>query len=66
MEQSKIPLVVGSNIFMRTEGIPRDEEVKVHLVGLRRVVGSKRNGQIGEFVSLAMVVGSKWRLMPRS
>jgi hypothetical protein len=30
--------VMGGKIFVRAECIPRDEEVKVNLVGLRRVV----------------------------
>jgi hypothetical protein len=38
-------MVVGGKIFMTAEGISRDEEVEVKLVGL------------------AMVVGSKWRLV---
>ncbi|MCI88173.1 hypothetical protein A2U01_0109459, partial [Trifolium medium] len=38
-------MVVGGMIFMRAEGIPREEEEEVMLAGL------------------AMVVGSKWRLV---
>jgi hypothetical protein len=37
----EIPMVVGGKIFMRAEGISRDEEVEVKLVGLEMVVGSK-------------------------
>jgi hypothetical protein len=49
------------------EGIPRDEEVVVHLVGLRRVVGCKRKNQTEKLESKTMdVVGSKWRLVSRS
>ncbi|MCI46351.1 hypothetical protein A2U01_0067591, partial [Trifolium medium] len=59
-------MVAGYKIFMRAEGIPRDEEEEVYLVGLRRVVGCKREVQIGKLVILAMGVGSKWRLVSRS
>jgi hypothetical protein len=37
----KNPMVVGGKIFMRAEGILRDEEVEVQLVVLAKVVGSK-------------------------
>ncbi|WJX12785.1 hypothetical protein P8452_03241 [Trifolium repens] len=37
---TKNPMVVGAKIFMRAEGIPRDEE-EVILVVLAMVVGSK-------------------------
>ncbi|MCI92370.1 hypothetical protein A2U01_0113666, partial [Trifolium medium] len=50
-------MVAGYKIFMRTEGIPRDEEGKVYLVGLRMVVGCKREGQTGKLAGLAMGVG---------
>ncbi|PNX59181.1 hypothetical protein L195_g051286 [Trifolium pratense] len=39
------PLVVGGKIFKKTKDISRVEDVKVNLVGLRRVVGCKRNNQ---------------------
>jgi hypothetical protein len=55
----KIHVVAGGMIFKRAEDIPRVEEVKVNLVGLRRVVGCKRENQTEKLVSLAMVVGSK-------
>jgi hypothetical protein len=38
-------MVVGGKIFKRGEDIVRVVEVKVHLVGLRRVVGCKRKNQ---------------------
>ncbi|MCI56798.1 hypothetical protein A2U01_0078049, partial [Trifolium medium] len=50
-------MVAGYKIFMRAEDIPRDEEEDVYLVGLRRVVGCKREVQTGKLVSLAMGVG---------
>jgi hypothetical protein len=40
----KNPKVVLGKIFMTAEGIPRDEEVKVQLVILAMVVGSKWKG----------------------
>ncbi|MCI29414.1 hypothetical protein A2U01_0050623, partial [Trifolium medium] len=38
VELPKNPMVAGGKIFKRVEGIPRVEEVKVNLLGLRRVV----------------------------
>ncbi|MCI52691.1 hypothetical protein A2U01_0073937, partial [Trifolium medium] len=38
---------------MRAEDIPRDGEEEVHLVGLRRVVGCKREIQTGKLAGLA-------------
>ncbi|MCI54654.1 hypothetical protein A2U01_0075904, partial [Trifolium medium] len=43
---------------MRAEGIPRDEEEEVHLVGLQKVVGCKRKSQTEKLTGLAMGVGS--------
>ncbi|MCI53400.1 hypothetical protein A2U01_0074646, partial [Trifolium medium] len=53
-------------IFMRPEDILRDEEEEVHLGEQQMVVGCKRESQTGKLVGLTMVVGSKWRLVPRS
>ncbi|MCI37957.1 hypothetical protein A2U01_0059185, partial [Trifolium medium] len=44
----KNPMVAGGKIFMRAEGIPMDEHEEVHLVGLRRVVGCKKEVQTGK------------------
>jgi hypothetical protein len=44
---------------MRVEDIPRNEDVKVNLVGLRRIVGHKRKNQTEKLESLTMFVGSK-------
>ncbi|MCI32294.1 hypothetical protein A2U01_0053507, partial [Trifolium medium] len=41
-------MVAGCKIFMKAEGIPRDEEEEVHLVELRKVVGCKRESQTGK------------------
>ncbi|MCI92413.1 hypothetical protein A2U01_0113709, partial [Trifolium medium] len=44
VELPKIPMVAGCKIFMREEGIPKDEKEEVHLAELRWVVGCKMEG----------------------
>ncbi|MCI29324.1 hypothetical protein A2U01_0050533, partial [Trifolium medium] len=55
----KNPMVAGGKIFKRAKVIPWVGEVEVNLVGLRRVVGCKREVQTEKLGSLTMVVGSK-------
>ncbi|PNY13925.1 hypothetical protein L195_g010594, partial [Trifolium pratense] len=44
----------------------RGLQMKINLVGLRKVVGCKRKNQTGKLVGLEMVVGREWKLVSRS